>query len=317
MPVRFTCPHCGTTTEVADQYAGQSGPCVQCGKPISIPRPGGSPFSDLGPPPKRGMGPGVIFLIVLGAGLPVLLVLLACGGILVGLLLPAVQAAREAARRAQCTNNLKQIGLAMHNYHEQYGTFPPAFIPDENGKPKHSWRVLLLPFIDKEYESFYSQYRFDEPWNSPHNTELAEKMPPVYVYGCPSGPSVIATGLTSYAMLVGPHAISDGPNGRKKSDITDGLSNTIMVVEVAGAGINWLEPRDLNVDKMTFHIRHPGRPSETGQTDISSYHPAVANVLFCDGSVRSLSDDIDPKILEALTTIDGSDAVKLDDLNRY
>ena len=306
MPIPFTCPHCGTTTDVADQYAGQSGPCVRCGKPITI--PGGLPFSGMVPPVKRGLGPGLIFLIVLGAGLPVLLV---CGGILVALLLPAVQAAREAARRCSCTNNLKQIGLALHNYHEAHGSFPPAFIPDENGKPKHSWRVLILPFM--ECQQLYDEYRFDEPWNSEHNMALAARMP--FEFRCPSDPAAASPGITSYAMLVGPHAFSDGPTARRLSEITDGTAHTIMVAEAAGAGINWLEPRDLNVDKMTFHIQHLWREQRANSADISSAHPVVANVLFCDGSVRCLSNDIAPEVLKAMTTIDGGETINPNDLN--
>ncbi len=227
----------------------------------------------------------------------------------VSALLPSVQSAREAARRASCSNNLRQIGLAMHNYHDKYNCFPPAFLPDENGKPKHSWRVLLLPFLDEK--SLYAEYRFDEPWNSPHNTAVASRMPGVY--RCPADSTAIASHTTSYAMLVGPRAISDGPTARRMADINS-PSSTIMVGEAAGAGINWLEPRDIDVGKMTFQIRHPGPNSEAEINDISSSHPIVANVLLCDGSVHALSDTVDPKLLKAMTTIDASETIKGNDL---
>jgi hypothetical protein len=295
MPIRFTCPHCGTTTDVDDQRAGHSGPYAHCGKNVGIP-----PIEQ----PKRGPGPVVIILIALGV---CLLILLACGGLLLGVI---VQTDKGVGRRVDCMNNLNQIGLAMHNYHDTYGCFPPAFIPDENGKPKHSWRVLILPFL--EDKSLYAEYRFDEPWNSPHNMAFAARMP--QVYRCPSDPTPATTGITSYAMLVGPHAITDGPSARRVRDIKDGLSKTIMVAEAAGAGINWLEPRDLDVDKMTFQITHPSTQPENGVTDISSNHPIVANVLLCDGSVHSLSDTIAPKLLKAITTIDGGETVNMDDL---
>ena len=307
MPIHFTCPHCGTTTNVADQYAGQSGPCIRCSKTITVPGPDGaaSSFSGTGAPPKRGLGTGTIILIVLGASLPVVLV---CGGILAGLLVPAVQAAREAARRVQCTNNLKQIGLALHNYEAANHCFPPAFIPDENGKPMHSWRVLILPYIEEQ--ALYREYRFDEPWDSPHNSALAARMPSIY--HCPSEGET--DGIeTSYAMIVGPHAFSDGPTLRKMADITDGLSNTIMVAEASGAGINWLEPRDLDVERMTFQMRSTNDPQEPNSSDISSSHPGVANVVLGDGSVRSLSDTLDTEALKAMTTIDGGEYEKMPD----
>jgi prepilin-type processing-associated H-X9-DG protein len=300
MPIHFTCPHCGKTTDVADQYAGQTGPCAGCGKTITVPLPDGvAPFSGVGPPPKRGLGAGMTCLIVLAAAIPVILVV---GGILVALLLPAVQAAREAARRASCQNNLKHIGLAMHNYNQKYGCFPPAFIPDRNGKPMHSWRVLILPFLDDD--TLYREYRFDEPWDSPHNKALASRMPSVYC--CPTEAEPGAS-QTSYAMLVGPHAISDGPTPRKMGDIKDGSSYTIMVAECANAGINWMEPRDLNTKEMTFHINHVTDDSQPSKSEISSSHSAAANVLFCDGSVHTLSATLDSKVLEGMTTIDGGE----------
>jgi len=306
MPINFTCPHCGATTEVADKYAGQSGPCAHCGKLVTVPLPGGmSPPTDAGRPQKQGMGTGAIIAIVLAV---VLVVALVCGGILVALLLPAVGAAREAARRAQCSNNLKVIGLAMHNYEVQYGCFPPAFIPDKNGKPMHSWRVLILPYIEGE-NALYQQYRFNEPWDSPHNRALASQMPSVY--GCPTeGPPGGST--TSYAMLVGPHAISTGPRGRMMREIRDGLSNTITVAEAANAHINWMEPRDIHVEDMQFQIGRGGTPNAV-RDEISSSHANGANVLFGDGAVRYISGSTDPQQLKAMTTVDGGETIRPQD----
>jgi prepilin-type processing-associated H-X9-DG protein len=306
MPINYTCPHCGVTTDVADDYAGQSGPCAQCGKMITVPMPaGGSPFP-AGMPQKRGMGTGSIIAIVLAV---VLAVAIVCGGVLVALLLPAVQAAREAARRITCNNNMKQIALAMHNYAQKYKSFPPAYVADKNGKPMHSWRVLILPFMEED--SLYRDYRFDEPWDSPHNRALAARMP--HVYACPSeSPTGTPNTHTDYAMIVGPNTISDGPTAHRFSDFTDGTSNTIMVVEAAAAGINWMEPRDLDFTKMQFRI-NGGRNgnSNAKQNEISSPHARGANVALCDGSVRFFSDTVDPKLLKAMTTINGGETVAL------
>ena len=85
-----------------------------------------------------------------------------------GLLLPAVQAAREAARRMSCSNNIKQIGLAMQNYHTAYGTLPPAYTVDAQGRPLHSWRTLILPFI--EQQALYGEIDLSKPWNDPVTT---------------------------------------------------------------------------------------------------------------------------------------------------
>jgi hypothetical protein len=203
-----------------------------------------------------------------------------------------------------CANALTQINLAILNYAQMYKCFPPAFIADKDGKAMHSWRVLILPFM--ELENLYSQYHFDEPWNSPHNLSLADTMP--LVYGCPTDTNSTPS-KTHYAMIVGPHAISDGPAARKFSEIRDGCQNTIMVAECAGEGINWLEPRDLNTKDMTFHIKTNWDESQPRTFDISSCHSDVAYVGFCDGSVRSLSMKLDPEKLKALTTIDGGEKV--------
>ena len=99
-----------------------------------------------------------------------LLVVIAIIAVLIALLLPAVQAAREAARRSQCVNNLKQIGLAMHNYHAQQNKFPGAAITNKQGKPLLSWRVAILPLLDQQ--GLYEKFKLDEPWDSPHNRAL-------------------------------------------------------------------------------------------------------------------------------------------------
>lgn len=213
-------------------------------------------------------------------------------------LYPAVRAAREAARRARCNCGFKQIGLAIHNYHDMHKAFPPAYVADEHGTPMHSWRVLLMPYM--ENWDFCQRYRFDEPWNSPHNSTLAE--PPYPNYTCPSDPRR-KTYDTSSVMPVGPGAISDGPNSTNFEGIRDGSSNTIVRGEMCPSGIHWMEPRDLDVRTMSYKINDPNG------TGFRSYHPGIVNVLMGDGSVSSVSEDIDPDLLKAVITIDGGERV--------
>lgn len=222
-------------------------------------------------------------------------------GVWGGLLFPMMDGPRPA-RRSQCSNNLKQIGIALHNYHDTYGSFPPAYIADEEGRPVHSWRVLLLPFL--EHQALYEQYRFDEPWNGPNNIKLVEKMPTIFQ--CPSNRSEEKTHTTNYVVVVGPHTAWPGEETVRFKDITDGTSNTWLVVEVADSGITWSEPRDLHVLQMAQEINPP-----TGQ-GISSKHIGGAQVVYADDSVRFIADASSPEDVHRLLTIDDGEKVDLD-----
>lgn len=206
-------------------------------------------------------GPGgiVVFAIVVGLAVYVrqvasfwsltqLVLVVVSMMCLIGLLLPAYSSVSEAARRVMCVNQMKQIALALQNYHSANGSFPPAYIADKNGKPMHSWRVLILPYM--EYDSLYKQYNFNEPWDGPNNKKLLAMRP--YDYACPSDPKARAPGAThtSYVAVVGPTAAWTGAKSRKigPADFPGGTRRTIMVVEVADSGIAWTEPRDFSLD---------------------------------------------------------------------
>ena len=131
------------------------------------------------------------------------------------------------ARRAQCTNNLKQIALALHNYHAAYDALPPAYIADEHGRPLHSWRVLLLPFLKQQ--SLYEQYDFREPWNGPNNIKLLSKMPSLFE--CPSShpPGPAVSTFTSYVVISGPGTMFPGAKPIRFDRVTDILADSMVV----------------------------------------------------------------------------------------
>jgi prepilin-type processing-associated H-X9-DG protein len=245
--------------------------------------PGGKAVSAA--PRSTSSNTHVLLVVLAAVGIGVFI----CGGGLVALLLPAVQAAREAARRTQCSNNLKQIAIAMHNYHDVYKALPPAYTVDSDGQPLHSWRTLLLPFV--EQQALYEQIQLNEPWDSPANERFAQTVIPVY--SCPSaGPPSVDT---CYMVIVGPNCAFEGERQVRFADITDGTSNTLMVVEVHDSGTPWMAPRDLEYESMQRRING-------GPTEIRSRHPGGANVSMCDGSSRFLTEETDSDMLRRLIT---------------
>jgi len=214
-------------------------------------------------------------------------------------LVPVHRSSPEASRRMQCSNHLKQIGLALQNYHDTYGCLPPASIADAQGKPMHSWRVLILPFM--EQKALYDKYRFDEPWNGPNNSKLHKEI--VNVFCCPSRPKQQPRTETSYVAVVGTETVWPGTDVVKLADFKDGTSNTILVAELANSGIHWMEPRDLHVMQMPMAV------NPTQGQGISSVHPNVALAVFVDGHTQALTKNTPPEILRALLTIAGGEQI--------
>lgn len=299
MPIAFNCPHCGHQTDVPDEYAGQAGPCVECGKTVTVPLPGQAGYGTASPSSLPRLRPGTLSGPMLAlAGLTALC---CCGGVVLApIVVPVVQARFENDRRAACAGQLRQIGVAMQLYHQQYGSFPPAYTVDANGRPIHSWRALLLPYLSEP--QLAAQYRFDEPWDSPHNQLLRSSMPAVYA--CPADRASGGSD-TDFVVIVGPGGIFAPGTTTALSQIKDGPANTLLVVEVVGAEINWLEPRDLPAASLAGTVNAP-----QGE-EVSSNHPGGAHVLTADGQTHFLPDGLQPSDLHALTTVGGGEFVNL------
>ena len=217
---------------------------------------------------------------------------------MLALLLPAVQAAREAARRASCINNMKQLGLGMHMFHSTNKRFPGYDDPAHPDWKPCSWRVQLLPYLGQDF--VYEQYDRAQPWDSPTNVVLENMIS--QSYRCPSSADNQGTD-TDYLTLVGPNGVFMEKGSTSIRDITDGTSNTIMIVESNNSGIHWMEPRDLAVkDARIVSVDSLGQ-------GMKSHHPGVVNIGLCDGSVRSVSQDIDPRVLQNLATRNGDEDV--------
>ncbi len=191
---------------------------------------------------------------------------------------------------AQLKNNLKQFALAMHNLHDTYGRFPDDDGLDDENKGNLSWRVHMLPFLDRA--DLYNQFHLDEPWDSDHNKTLIEMMPEIF-----ESPGVTETGKTSVQLFTGDGAPFAGDQGPGIRDITDGTSNTIMMVLTGADKADvWTKPGGLDFD--------PENPVKAlGKID------GQFLVGLMDGSVRRLSADIDPTVLASLITCAGGEAV--------
>ena len=236
-------------------------------------------------------------LTLIAIGTPILMGLIAC---FIAFILPFIQNVRDAARFAYCNNKLKQISIALQNYHDNYGEFPPAYSVDKSGKPLHSWRTILLPYLCGN--KVYDQLRLDEPWNSPHNLAIFKKNdlsdpedsfhPRLPFYQCPSSPPERNASYTSYAMVVGPGCAFDGPNKCQRDNLVNGTNNTIIIVETT-APIRWYEPKDIDVE--TLNKQTPGE-----EPPIDSFHLNRFHAVFADGSVAIINKNYDKDALQVL-----------------
>jgi len=228
-----------------------------------------------------------------GVNLLTVLTVLGIGAILVALMLPNVRRARPAARRSQCKNNLKQIGLALHNYAQAYGALPPAYTIDGYGKPLHSWRTLILPYLDQR--DLYEKIDLSKAWDDPVNAEACNRALPDF--HCPSdaGPP----NHTTYLACVASDGCFRPAEPRLLSEITDGLSNTLMVIEVpSDRAVPWMSPNDAD-GALILGISANSTLDHTGGTQAA----------FCDGSVRFLSADMPVAKRRAVISIAGGEPV--------
>lgn len=211
-------------------------------------------------------------------------------GVLTGMLLPAVQQVREAARRTSSANNLRQLALACHNHESAYKELPRQAIYSEDGEPLLSWRVKILPFMEEN--ALYEKFHLDEPWDSEHNIKLLDEMP--MIYRCPSS---VFDNRTVYLALVGENTVMSGKDERNRfAQITDGSSNTILFVEANDDfAVEWTKPTDLDFDP------------ENPMRGVGSIRPEGFNAAFCDGSIHFIDRFLDSETFKALASKNGGE----------
>ncbi len=279
-----------------------------------------------------------------------LLVVIAIIGILIALLLPAVQKVREAANRTSCTNNLKQLGIALLNYHDSNNGFPPDF----RDSPKTSWTPFMLPYI--EQDNLYRQYHFDKDFSDPAN-DSGINQTRVAGFLCPSAPDsqtrlgqfkreVRDYSAANRILLPNPYLTnppSDDPKApsylgvlghnisRRIAEITDGTSNTLLLAEDAGKTGYWQLGQFLRYGigdaawaasstSITLRGFNPTTKDYYGpcavncdnNDEIYSFHPGGANVLCADGSVHFLHASVSLDTVAALITRAGGEVISTD-----
>ena len=210
---------------------------------------------------------------------------------LIGMLLPAVQTARAAARRTTSMNNLRQMALGCLNYESAHQHFPTQANYDDEDKPLLSWRVHILPYI--EQNALYEQFHLDEPWDSDHNKKLIEKMPAVY-----ESPTVsVAKGKTVYLGIAGEGAIFNQEETGFGA-ITDGSSNTALFVEVnPELAVEWTKPQDYECD------------AENPLAGLGNAQPGGFLTAFCDGSTHFIANSVDPEVWKNITQMSDGNVV--------
>jgi len=194
------------------------------------------------------------------------------------------------------TNNLKQIGLAFHNFESAYAYFP-GNIEDKDGKPLLSWRVAILPYLEEDM--LYKQFKLDEPWDSDNNKKLIEKMPKIYA---PIRAKAKA-GETFYQRFSGPDTLLEPKKKVKIFSITDGTSNTGLVFE-AGDPVAWTKPADMPFD------------AKKALPKLGAHFDGVCHVVMCDGSVIRLKKEPDEKQLKHLIMPADGNVIDLDKLKQ-
>lgn len=304
MPFQFTCPYCFKKTLVEDSYAGQSGPCVNCGKTIVL--PSGSQQSPSAPTPSPALPASLPFYRrkIFADGIKVgalALGLLVLSGVMFYVLWPSMVGLKARRDKTACMGNLIQIANALNAYAATHGTYPPSVVYDQAGKPMHSWRVLILKELGEA--ALHNQYNFDEPWDSPNNiTLLGYRCPPVFISPAIAG-GTRGVSETNYFLITGPGTIfpTTGPLGPQQ--IVDPLGSTLLVVESNTRTVEWTKPLDIDIAKLNPRI------GASGPDTIGGTHAGGATAVFADGTPAWLPNDLSSNLLDAMISPAGGEQV--------
>ena len=222
-----------------------------------------------------------------------LLVTLGIVAMVIALLLPQVRISRGPALRNSCLNNLKQIGLALDNYAAVHGAYPPAYTVDADGKPLHSWRTLILPYM--ELQPLYEQIDLTKPWDDPVNEKARNSV--IEVYRCPSLREGDGDNRTTYLAVVTPDSVIRTTDSRRPQEIKDVASDVIMVIDADhDHAVPWMSPQDAGEQLIL-----------TAGNIAAQSHAGGMLALFADGHSRMLANEDDAPMRRALISVSEDD----------
>ncbi len=230
--------------EVLERYAGQTGPCAICAKTITIPgnlegTPGHANTrvaTSRGSDGTSGVSLGTL-LGILGGSVACLSVIFLVTVLIFRVAIPAANQLQIDRMNESSQSKIGRITKALNAYHDLHGTYPPAYFTDENGQPTHSWRVMILPQLNRN--DLYTQYNFDEPWNDPSNIAVTMQMPDVYRSPADKSTNV---NTTRFAAVVGKRTVFPFEKAISRSQILDDARTVMVIVEVHGIGFDWTDP---------------------------------------------------------------------------
>jgi hypothetical protein len=307
MPFEFVCPFCYTKTKVADEYLGQAGPCVNCGRHVIMPTRNeqGVLVASI----QTGVAPRKIAAKVdprqramaLAVGLSAVMLVLACiiGGVWYAI--PGIQNGISVAAQRRDLDNMRTIVEALNDYNARYGTYPPPVVTGAAGKKLYSWRVLILPFMG--YEDLYERFQLDQAWDSPANMALVGEMPSAFA--SPNSNDAIMNHEATYVLLVGANTVFPPSGPLSKAQIRD--DPTILLVETRNNGTLWTEPGD--IDTSAIGVSMGVKPMHS----IGGHHRDHVVVMDSDARGYRIPKETPQVVIDAMVTPDSGEQVDAKD----
>jgi hypothetical protein len=298
MPFEFVCPNCHCKTKVLDKYAGQTGPCVGCGKTVTMPH-----YNEKGvlvpsiqtiqnadskaPSKPRSWMPAIV-------GAASVFSILLTGAVILWISWPSIKNSVRRVAQNRDFDNMQIIATALNAYADRYGTYPPPIVTDAAGKKLYSWRVLILPFMG--HEPLYKSFELSQAWDSATNANLIRQMPSEF--GSPNSINALSTFETNYVLITGPGTLfpPTGPMGYKGID-----PETLLLVETNNS-TTWSEPGDIDISRGL-------KVGNRSMLEMGGLHQGTFTAVTADRVSLRLPSDISPTMLNALVTPNGGEKV--------